>query len=341
MLREDSLFDHFPRNLATLPLDEACAAWETLHYLLGSILGWDDRAKGLAWWYSAGKPTGDSRALGLIKRLWDQDGHLDHYAAWLWWPRSGCFGGEFSPKAVAHASVYCRDIEWWRAFKRRGKDLAHGPFYGGTNALHLGHSDNSIDGAFAEDIEKPILMSDVGSRSGVLVVSSIGTWRSDLRELGSQLPSLGERSWRVEVFDRAAGYLGLFRQSRVTKHWFAGKHSIHVRGCASRYTTLGELFFEEPEQWGLRGDPFLWRDMRSFFCSTPLLVDADELEVQIEEAFLDLSGRPMSGSECFFVEKYAHGGMSSGMVSPEFWRDRVVPLLKERYRAATSGEKQV
>jgi hypothetical protein len=34
------------------------------------------------------------------------------------------------------------------------------------------------------------------------------------------------------------------------------------------------------------------------------------------------------------IERYAHGGMSSGMISVEFWRKEILPLLKTRYTEA-------
>lgn len=79
----------------------------------------------------------------------------------------------------------------------------------------------------------PILHANPKDRSAVLVVTSIGHWRRNLINMGSQLPKLGEHSWHVEVFDRQVGYLGLFRQSRVTGKWFMGKHSVHMRGNPS------------------------------------------------------------------------------------------------------------
>jgi hypothetical protein len=34
-------------------------------------------------------------------------------------------------------------------------------------------------------------------------------------------------------------------------------------------TPISELFYPAPEQWGLRGDPFLWREMASAFRGVP------------------------------------------------------------------------
>jgi hypothetical protein len=57
-----------------------------------------------------------------------------------------------------------------------------------------------------------------------------------------------------------------------------------------RQQTIGELFAEEPARWGLRGDPHLWRAMREHLSSAPLPASVVDLEEQIEQAFLTLSG---------------------------------------------------
>ena len=64
----------------------------------------------------------------------------------------------------------------------------------------------------------------------VLVTDGLDHWLADLHALEARLPPLGERSWRVEIFDRCVGYLGEYRRSRVTGRWFLGKHSVHLRG---------------------------------------------------------------------------------------------------------------
>lgn len=98
-----------------------------------------------------------------------------------------------------------------------------------------------------------------------------------------------------------------------------------------RQKNLGELFEIEPPQWGLRGDPYLWRKMREYFGGIPLPATVAEFDRQFERAFEQLSGQPLSTARNFFVAEFAHGGMSSGGISPEFWRERVLPLLRDRY----------
>jgi hypothetical protein len=99
----------------------------------------------------------------------------------------------------------------------------------------------------------------------------------------------------------------------------------------AKIETVASLFLKEPIQWGLRGDPYLWREMRSHFERVPLPAAADELSTLIETAFELLTGHSISTSNHFFVERFSHGGMSSGHISPDFWRNEAIPLLRARY----------
>ena len=95
--------------------------------------------------------------------------------------------------------------------------------------------------------------------------------------------------------------------------------------------TVATLFEEEPMRWGLRGDPHLWNEMREHFEEKPLPESVDELIKLIETLFEALTGHPISERDSFVVERISDGGMSRGMISPEFWRDKVLPMLRVRY----------
>lgn len=232
-LADPALEELLPYVSEQLELADACSSWETLHYLLTVLLGWESVGHGLAWWYKAEKPN-DDPALKLAWHYWDAHYQLDYYAAWAW--RNGVqpFDLEvMTTGQIARTSLY-PDENWWRDFKRRGQTLRHDPFYGGSNPLHLGHSDEFGMAYVGDDDPQPILHSNPKDRRAVLIVSSINHWRRNLINMGGQLPKLGGHSWHVEVFDRQVGYLGLFRQSRVTGKWFMGKHSVHVQGNPAR-----------------------------------------------------------------------------------------------------------
>lgn len=93
---------------------------------------------------------------------------------------------------------------------------------------------------------------------------------------------------------------------------------------------ISTLFSPEPYRWGLRGDPHLWRDMRERLSVVACPATADELAAIVEAEFEALTGRPITHPEYIYLEKYSHGGMTSGMVSPEWWRDTAIPLLRQR-----------
>jgi hypothetical protein len=95
--------------------------------------------------------------------------------------------------------------------------------------------------------------------------------------------------------------------------------------------SIAEFFNEEPIQWGLRGDPYLWRDMKQQLINIKCPDSVEKFVEIIETTFLNLTGQPILHKDFIGLAKYSHGGMSSGSVSPEFWREKAIPLLKKRY----------
>lgn len=225
----------FPDPTRLIHLKEACAVWETLHYLLTSLLGWQSPAYGLAWWYQNGQPTADSELLRLVSQLWGYGDALDFYAAWAW--RST------DPTTGEKPERTFPDDAWWTEFRRQPEPAWTDPYHGGYNPLHLGHSETEPFGGIDGKLELTKtweLFHNETTRRAVLIVDHIGVWRDALNRADGQLPSLGNRSWHVQVFDRQYGGLGTFRRSRVTGRWFQGKHSIHMAGnnlCAAGETT--------------------------------------------------------------------------------------------------------
>jgi molybdenum cofactor cytidylyltransferase len=99
------------------------------------------------------------------------------------------------------------------------------------------------------------------------------------------------------------------------------------------------LFDREPNQWGLRGDPFLWREMRHALEGHPMPQSVECLTRIIGDLYIELTGRPLSDPEPFRVPRLDRGGMSAGIVSPRFWQEQALPFLRQRpedYRASGS-----
>jgi len=107
------------------------------------------------------------------------------------------------------------------------------------------------------------------------------------------------------------------------------------------WAVVADLFDPTPEQWGLRGDLFLWLEMRRALAHVPLPTRADDLERQLHAAYETLMAQPLGLRAQVFVDRFARGGMSSGMVDGEFWARVLVPSLCQRLqwlRASWAGK---
>jgi hypothetical protein len=107
--------------------------------------------------------------------------------------------------------------------------------------------------------------------------------------------------------------------------------SLGLKKIKIMATNIGCLFSPEPNQWGLRGDPFLWREMAAQFSSIELPASSSELAALLYESFTILAGNAVSFSGHIQLPRHSHGGMSSGGISTNFWRERGIPLLLARF----------
>ncbi len=96
--------------------------------------------------------------------------------------------------------------------------------------------------------------------------------------------------------------------------------------------TLAQIFQHEPSSWGLRGDPYLWGEMKTALGERAFPRCEADLAVLLEQTYQQLTGASIRETQPVFVERYSRGGMSSGQVSPQFWLETALPLLCERYR---------
>lgn len=95
---------------------------------------------------------------------------------------------------------------------------------------------------------------------------------------------------------------------------------------------MSVLFEDKPWQMGLRGDPYFWDDLKDYFSTIEFPYSEEQLKDDIHQIFLNTAGEQLSISAMPYIEKYAHGGMSSGGLSGKFWIENGIPLLVERYR---------
>lgn len=94
---------------------------------------------------------------------------------------------------------------------------------------------------------------------------------------------------------------------------------------------VAEIFEEEPTQWGLRGDPYLWRELKNRFKDTDMPETPEELKAILEDEYEKITGRTINHKKNFGVERFRSHGMSSGGVAPEFWVKTGIPLLVSRH----------
>ena len=104
----------------------------------------------------------------------------------------------------------------------------------------------------------------------------------------------------------------------------------HVIPIEKEWAVISDLFDPAPDQWGRRGDLFLWMEMRQALCHVEIPQQAEGLEQTISSIFAALSGRDLATSGEFQVKRFGNTSASGVMISSEFWRDRFIPLLQKR-----------
>lgn len=87
------------------------------------------------------------------------------------------------------------------------------------------------------------------------------------------------------------------------------------------------IFHPKLERWGLRGDPFLWEHLMDFFKMISLPCDEKEFVTLFEKEFKRVAKKDFHGKDNIYVEQFAHGGMSSGQISMEFWKSVAFPVF--------------
>jgi hypothetical protein len=91
-----------------------------------------------------------------------------------------------------------------------------------------------------------------------------------------------------------------------------------------------DRIFANSQKWRLRGDPYLWQELKDRTAKhfNRATMDFNQF---IWDSFEELVGHAPIRGENYNVERYDEGGMSSGMVSSDFWLDTGFPLLKGRH----------
>ena len=152
-------------------------------------------------------------------------------------------------------------------------------------------------------------LTDAHERNCFYYGYTLNDWDIAMRtNMGGGLPILGFYEMKQEIYE-------IYRR-------LSGKHYV------------SELFASKPDIWGLRGDPYFWDDLALCFAFTEFPITENELTGIIHDQFRKRTGEQLTENAVCYVEMFAHGGMSSGQVSGEFWVKTAIPMLKERLRLA-------
>ncbi|CAO1648932.1 hypothetical protein NYA9BBAC_00084 [Salinibacterium sp. NYA9b] len=219
-----------PRGTAA-PHHASLGYWAPLHNLLLYRLGWSRPDRGLRWWYDAGKPV-DDPTLAFIAAVWDRDGRLDGYLAWLLRLESVFLDPTRSAYGQHPGHDFTLPETWqrWLAETIRTRDETRYPHFGfdmSGDPLHLcssGGQHNQVDAKATLVIIAP------SKRTAAFHADRADSWYFTLMANASTLPDIGNNSWYVDVYVKPIGFLGTFRRSRVTGNWFSGRHHIHSQG---------------------------------------------------------------------------------------------------------------
>lgn len=99
---------------------------------------------------------------------------------------------------------------------------------------------------------------------------------------------------------------------------------------------MSDLFEREPEQWGLRADPWVWAAMRTRLATTSVPPGTSAVQRLLLDTFAEVVGVDLSvdplPDELQLVHRHeaAGGGGSSGFVDALRWQRRLIPLLVSR-----------
>lgn len=125
-------------------------------------------------------------------------------------------------------------------------------------------------------------------------------------------------------------WLHLFEFNKVNSEKIRIDTDYLSKSLLSKDMTIGKLFFDNPGQYGYRGDVGLWDDLEKHFESQELPENEHLLPTIISNAIIKLTGNSVFNQKTFAVDKYNKGGMSGGTISNEFWTRKAIPLLMAR-----------
>lgn len=144
----------------------------------------------------------------------------------------------------------------------------------------------------------------------------------------------------MTLFYLVAPEYDVFR--RILDKFYAGSLDENTVKLLDREITLDEVFLIEPEQWGLRGDPVVWEEMKNCFRNETIPLDSDELQKMLCDVYKNITGHNLDQKDDkFYFDSLDKGGMSGGYVLPQWWQNEGIPfILKNARRLSASLEEK-
>lgn len=209
-------------------LNDSCAWWTPCLHLMLYGLGWPSPALGIQNWLTAGRPLQDAR-LRTIEAIYGR--HIEAVASYLWYGYAPF--EELSSELGLPAVERPDPPEWIARTVTPAMSTTPNPVEGGQDPLHLSvHTLGPI--AEYEPASVELVVGDLATagppRATLICETAVGWYRA-LQETGDMLPANVERQgWRIDVLIRPVGHIGLYRRSRESGRWFAGRHRWHQHG---------------------------------------------------------------------------------------------------------------
>ncbi|MCG6142770.1 hypothetical protein [Leptospira mtsangambouensis] len=94
---------------------------------------------------------------------------------------------------------------------------------------------------------------------------------------------------------------------------------------------ISSLMTFSTDKWGLRGDPYLWFDLIRNLSLISIPNSKEILKTTIIENINELINDRIEIGKNVYVEKYDYEGMSSGVVSGEFWMLELIPNILSKF----------
>lgn len=94
------------------------------------------------------------------------------------------------------------------------------------------------------------------------------------------------------------------------------------------------IFKNKPGQWGLRGDPYMWEELKNSFSGFNKNLNQTEFDEELENRFnriIEQKGN-RAIKEVVWFESFPQFGMSGGVISLKWWREIGLPLIKNKYK---------